>query len=61
MSKANITPPGTVSFDLHQSRLMFINIGLRLIWAGIKGDKVIWFKDIEYEQVIDNTNGAEDE
>ncbi len=36
-----------VTFDLHQSRWGFISIGLQLIFAGIKGSKSVWFKDIE--------------
>jgi len=43
-----------VTFDLHQDRKGFICIGLQLIWAGIKGDKVVWFNDIDCDLVTKN-------
>jgi len=44
-----------LTFDLHLSRWGFISAGFQLIWAGIKGDKFVWFKDIPCDSVIDET------
>jgi len=42
---------GKITFDLHNSRKGFIWIGFQFIWAGIRGDKVVYIRDIECDQI----------